>query len=195
MKRWYLAFGVVLLVAAVFWIYRGGNVSVPTFQTQQSVLPDLLIENARAVTFGDDGSMEYEIQASHMEQYDSEGRATMSEVNMTSYLNPSSQLELRATAGEIFNLNKPGEERIEFRDGLHLVERIDGVVAMSFDAERVTLLPRRNFARSDYPVTMTQGTSKIRAEGFEVDFETRWVHFVSADESQVHAEIEVPASR
>ena len=194
MKRLYLAFGVVLLVAAVFWIHRGGSVSVPTFQSEQPALPDLLIENARAVTFGDDGAIEYEIHAGHMEQYDREGRATMSDVNMTSYLNPSSQLELQATAGEIFNLNNPGEERIEFRDGLQLVERIDGAVAMAFEAERLTLLPRRNFARSDYPVTMMQGTSKIRAGGFEVDFETRWVHFVSNDESQVHAEIEVTTS-
>ena len=195
MKLWYLVLGVVLVVGLIYWIQHDGKIAIPRFDAEQPDEPDLLIENAKLIAFGDDGEIEYKITSAHIEQFEDEGIVDLTAVKMWSFIDDVRHIELTAGSGKITGLGTLGEERVEFRAGLLLHEHVSDAVVATFETESMSLLPRQNYVQSDHPVTMTQGTSKIHAEGFEVDFENRWIHFVSSDEKQVRIEIQTNTHR
>mgnify|MGYP000042640134 CR=1 FL=1 len=156
----------VLLTAGMLRWYTGSSTATTNNKWASNLLPDSVVYNLEQQNFNDQGQLAYGIQAKHAKQFEAKAIAQLNSLSITLFnagipdWHVSAQTGLTVNNGELIELSgdviiKQNETTHESPTTLHTVSLL--------------LSPKKEYAETQEPVIIQQGTSVTHALGMNVD--------------------------
>ena len=154
-----------LLAALTFWLERATQGDGTASSGKRRHDPDFIIADLTMRQFNLDGSLKHALNAKKMLHYADDDSTQVTDPGLTFY---SHARPMRLTAHQA-TVSKDGKE-VRFSDNVRMVRdgSADNPELVVTTAE-LLVYPDDEIARSDVPVTITQGRSVINGSGIEVD--------------------------
>ena len=156
----------VLLAAGILRWYTDSSTATTSNKRSPSLLPDSVVYNLKQQNFNSQGQLAYSMQAKHANQFEAKAIAQLNSLSITLFnagipdWHASAQTGLTANNGELIELS--GDVIIQQNETTH--ENPTTLSTMS-----LLLSPKKEYAETQEPVTIQQGTSVTRAVGMNVD--------------------------
>lgn len=152
-----------VLAALTFWLQRiaePGNADVSGHKRHD---PDFIIDNFSVRRFGPEGNLQHTLRSIRMVHYPDDDSTVATLPDVTFHRVPPSRLSADSAwvSTDAKEVRLDGNVRL-VRTGL---DALDTVVTTT----RLSIFPDEETARSDAPVTVTQGQSVINGTGLAVD--------------------------
>ncbi|OIR01684.1 lipopolysaccharide exporter periplasmic protein [mine drainage metagenome] len=158
-----------LLAALTFWLQRTTQIGAVHDDGRDRHDPDFIVNNFTVRRYNLDGGLQQVLTAQKMLHYIDDDSTEVSTPALTYY---GANRQTQVTARQAW-LTKEGKE-------VRLVGDVRLVRAATADSPQLVVTtaemnvyPDAGIARSNVPVTITQGQSVITGNGFEVDNKTR----------------------
>ncbi|HTH93680.1 MAG TPA: LPS export ABC transporter periplasmic protein LptC [Rhodocyclaceae bacterium] len=158
----------LMLAGLTFWLQRASQVD-NTADPNARHDPDYMIDNFTVQRFDQQGSLYQTLVAQHMQHYPDDDSSDVTAPHMT-YLGPR-QTDVTADRANVDS----GGKTIVLYDNVRVVHA--GATAKDpatqIDTSKMTVFPDDEIARSDVPVTITQGKSVLHGTGLEANNKTQ----------------------
>lgn len=181
LREWYPLLPLLFLLAATYWL----NQQVQPLPHRPSGTkphdPDFIISGISATTLDEHGMPRFVLAAHKVAHYPGNDSTVLDEPRLTSLYADRPPIYTSAIQGEV---SSNGDE-IFLRGDVKLV-RFSGATQseMSFTTDYLHVIPDRDLADTDYPVTIMGARSIIRAVGMQLDNNARVVKLMSQVKSQ-----------
>ena len=185
LREWYPLLPLVLLLAMTYWL----NQQVQPLPQKQAAStrphdPDFVIEKFSAMTFNELGSPRFVLAADKVAHFPTNNSTVLNEPRLTSLLPNRAPVYTSATQGEI---SSNGEE-VTLRGDVKLVRFASNTQSeLSFTTDYLHVIPERDLADTDRPVTITEGRSHVQAVGMQLDNKARMYKLLSQVRGQYEA--------
>jgi lipopolysaccharide export system protein LptC len=177
--RW-LAYVPILLLAGLaaltYWLDQVVQPLSEARDGSQRHAPDIVVENLSATQMAPSGTPRYAVVAKRMLHYPDDRNTELEFPQLTHYDDSSVPVTIRSDRGE---LSADGKDAY-FRGNV-LVRRpaTEDEEEMTLATSFLHVIPDRDLARTDAPVTLTKGDSTVRSVGLELNHATRDVKLLS----------------
>lgn len=164
--RFYPAVLLLALAALTFWLDR--KVQPPAVPRDGSTRhdPDFEIEGFSAMRMNPDGTQRYAIVGTRMLHYPDDGSTDLSEPRFIHFDPRTAPVRVRSQRAEI---SRDGEIATFIGDVRIVREAYARNPEMTLETEYLELLPDADLARTDRPLVMTQGASRVESVGMRFD--------------------------
>ncbi len=156
----------VLLTAGVLRWYTVNTSVATNHKRSPNLLPDSVIYNLKQQHFNNQGKLAYSMQAKHANQFEATAVAQLNSLSITLFnagkpdWHASAQTGLTANNGELIELN--GNVIVQQNKVTHENPTTLSTISL-------LLSPKKEYAETQEPVTIQQGTSVTHAIGMNVD--------------------------
>jgi len=174
--RWYPVLFLALLAALTAWIDQTVQPPPPVRDGSTRHDPDFIIDDFSATRMNPDGSQRHSVVGSKMVHYPDDNSTHVEEPRFVHY--DYATAPVRVTANRAL-ISHNGENVYFIGDVLIKREAYADNDAMQLETEMLQIIPDRDLAKTDKPVTMTSGTSRVDSVGMEFDNRTRIVKLLS----------------
>jgi lipopolysaccharide export system protein LptC len=164
--RFYPAVLLLALAALTFWLDR--KVQPPPVPRDGSTRhdPDFEIDGYTAMRMNPDGSQRYAIQGAQLVHYPDDSSTELVEPRFVHYDPKTAPVRIRSDRATLSN----DGDIAEFFGNVRIVrEPYDRSPAMTLDTEYLELIPDADLARTDRPLVMTQGATRVESTGMRFD--------------------------
>ncbi|MCU0869531.1 MAG: LPS export ABC transporter periplasmic protein LptC [Burkholderiales bacterium] len=164
--RFYPAVLLLALAALTFWLDR--KVQPPPVPRDGSTRhdPDFEIDGFSATRMNPDGSQRYAIQGSSMVHYPDDGTTELADPRFVHFDARTAPVRVRSRRAQI---SRDGDVAEFFGEVRIVREAWERNPEMTLDTEYLELQPDADLARTDAPLVMTQGASRVTATGMRFD--------------------------
>lgn len=181
LREWSALLPLLLLLAATYWL----NLQVQPLPARPDNSkrhdPDFIVSRFSATTLDDHGLPRFLMTAQKMTHYPDNDSTHLDEPQLASFFPGRPTIYTSARRGEV---SSKGEE-VFLRDGVRLVRAGSAAQAERvFSTSYLHVLPERELANTDRPVTMTDAYHVMHAVGMQLDNKTRTVKLLSQVRSQ-----------
>lgn len=154
-----------LLAALTFWLERATQVDSGASDGKKRHDPDFIVANLTLRQFNLDGSLKHALNAKNMLHYPDDDSTLVADPSLTFYAH-AQPARLNARQARV---SKDGKQ-IRLSDQVRMVR--DGSAdnpELVVTTTELLVYPDDGIAKSDMPVTITQGRSMLYGTGIEVD--------------------------
>jgi len=158
------------LGAASLWLERA--VQAPERDSSGSLRhdPDFIAEDFGITKMGLNGKPEYSLSAVRMQHYPDDDSTEVLAPRLVQHHDNAPSIDIRADRALI---SSRGEEANLYGNVVAVREAGQGRSELRMETEYLQVFPDRDFARTDRPVVISEGDSRISGVGMEVNNKTR----------------------
>jgi lipopolysaccharide export system protein LptC len=161
---------VLALAAASLWLERA--VQAPEYDRSGKSRhdPDFIADDFGIVKMNAAGKPEYTLSAERMLHYPDDESTSVVAPRLVQRRDAASPIVIRADRGRV---SKNGDEASFYGNVVVVREAGNGQNELRVETEYLQVIPDRDLARTDSPVTITEGRSRLVGTGMEVNNRTR----------------------
>ena len=184
-RRSWLAFlPLIFLLGAAYWLNLQVQPLPPREDSSKRHDPDFIVNNFSAMTLNELGTPRFIVAAQKMVHYPDDSTTILEAPRLTSLSPGSPTLYASATSGSI---SGKGDE-IFLRDDVKITRAASATQSeMVFTTTYLHVLPERDLADTDQPVTLADANNRIKAVGMHINNKTRVINLLA----QVNSEHDV----
>ncbi len=185
---WSPAILLLLLVILTWWL--DARVSAPSALSGGASEgdPEFYIEGFMAVRMNPDGSRRYELTGTRLTHYGDRGGSKLDSPSLLYHDYDRAPLTVSADTADV----EGSGENVYFRGNVTVARPAFGSTPeLGLATDYLHVIPEEEIARTDQPVTMTEGNSSARAVGLEFDNKAARIQLLST----VQAHYETRRSR
>ena len=178
----------LLLLAALTW-WLDSRVRITTTQANGDAQkdPDFYIEGFLAVRMNPDGSRRYELTGTRLTHYAEEKGSMLESPSLLYYDYERAPIKVSSDTAEVEGSGK----NVYFRGNVTIARpAFDSNPPLGLATDYLHVIPDQEIAKTDQPVTMTEGNSTARSVGLEFDNRAQKIKLLST----VQAHYENPRS-
>lgn len=181
LREWYPLLPLLLLLAATYWLNQQVQPLPAKSAGARPDDPDFIISEISATTLNERGQPRFVLAAQKVAHYPGNDSTILDEPRLTSLYADHPPVYTSARQGEI---SSSGDE-IFLRGDVKLV-RFSGATQseMSFMTDYLHVIPDRDLADTDHPVTLVDARNSVHAVGMQLDSKARVVKLLSQVRSQ-----------
>lgn len=158
-----------MLAALTFWLDHASRGSGTGVNVKLRHDPDFWIDQLTMRRFDPQGAVQHTLDATRLVHYPDDDTTLVSNPRVTLFRGDT---QATMTANSAL-LDKPGD-RVRLQDAVRVVKTDPGGSSIVIDTSILDVFPDEETARTDVPVTITQGRSVIHGEGgLEINNKTR----------------------
>lgn len=158
------------LAAASFWLERAVQVPEHDKSGKTRHDPDFIAEDFGITKLGASGKPEYILSAERMQHYPDDESTSVVAPRLVQRLDNANPVVIRADRGLIA---KSGVEASFYGSVVVVREAGRGQSELRVQTEYLQVVPDRDLARTDKPVIITEGRSRLSGVGMEFNNKTR----------------------
>jgi lipopolysaccharide export system protein LptC len=174
--RWYPVLFLALLAALTAWIDQTVQPPPPVRDGSTRHDPDFIVDEFSATRMNPDGSLRHSVTGRRMVHFPDDNSTHVEEPRFVHYDYATAPVRITANRALV---SRNGENVYFIGDVLIKREAYADNDAMQLETEMLQVIPDRDLAKTDKPVTMTSGTSRVDSVGMEFDNRTRIVKLLS----------------
>jgi lipopolysaccharide export system protein LptC len=176
LREWLSLLPLLLLLAAAYWLNLQVQPLQPGSDGSKRHDPDVIVDKVSATTMDVLGSPHFLMSAQKIVHYPDDDSTHLDEPRLTSLSTNQPSVYTSARTGEISS----GGDEIFLRSGVRLVRAADATQSeMVFTTDYLHVIPQRDLAETDRPVTGTDAHSVIHAVGMKFDNKARTVKLLA----------------
>jgi lipopolysaccharide export system protein LptC len=138
--------------------------------------PDFVVDEFTATRMSVDGQPSYEVRAKRMVHFPEENSARLDQPRLTYFEPRKAPVSIRANSGL---LDRNGENAYFNGDVQVRREAFEDSPEMAMFTEYLHVIPELEIAKTDRPVRMVSGDSRLEAVGLELNNKTRTLKLLS----------------
>lgn len=171
----------LLLLAAAYWLNQQVQPLSPLSSSSKRHDPDFIVHNFSATSLNDLGTPRFMVAAQKMLHYPDDDSTHLEAPRITSFNPGSAALHASASTGTI---SGKGDE-VFLRDNVKIVRAANVLPGSRSQSELVfttnylRVVPDRDWAETDQPVTMIDAHNKISAVGMQINNRTRVIKLLA----------------
>jgi len=180
MRSWLPLIPPLLLLAGTYWLNQQVQPLPPQADDSKRHDIDYAMENLSSVTLDEQGQARYMMTTEKMWHYPDDDSTHLQLPRLVSLLNKQAPLLIWGQTGTI---SSHGED-------IYLYDKVKVIQLgntdkneMAFSTDYLHVIPDKDQAETDHPVTMTNAHDTIHAVGMSLDNKLRYISFLS----DVHA--------
>jgi lipopolysaccharide export system protein LptC len=181
LREWSSLLPLLLLLAATYWLNQQVQPLPAKPDNTKRHDPDFIVSKFSATTLDEQGKPRFLMTAQKMTHYPDNDSTHLEEPQLASFFPDRPTIYTSAKQGEV---SSKGEE-VFLRDDVKLVRAGNATQnEMVFATAYLHVVPDRELADTDRPVTMTDAHNVVHAVGMQLDNKTRTVKLLSQVISQ-----------
>jgi lipopolysaccharide export system protein LptC len=138
--------------------------------------PDFVVDSFTATRMSPEGRPSYEVRARRMVHFPEENSARLDEPRLTHFAQKGGPVSIRADVG---TLDRNGENAYFSGDVQVRRAAFEDQAEMVMYTEYLHVIPELEIAKTDRPVRMVSGDSRLEAVGLELNNKTRTLKLLS----------------
>ena len=183
LRAWSALLPLLLLLAAAYWLNQQVQPLPAKSDSSERHDPDFMVNNFAATTLNEQGTPRFMIVAKKMLHYPDDDTTHLESPQLTSLFPDRPALHISASNGSISGM---GDE-IFLRDSVKIIRVASARQSeLVFTTTYLHVIPERDLADTDQPVTMIDARNRIDAIGMQLDNKSRVVKLL-AQVSSTHA--------
>lgn len=183
-RSWPAFLPLIFLLGAAYWLNLQVQPLPPKEDSSKRHDPDFIVNNFSAMTLNELGTPRFIVAAQKMVHYPDDSTTILEAPRLTSLSPDSPTLYASATNGSI---SGKGDE-IFLRDDVKITRAASATQSeMVFTTTYLHVLPERDLADTDQPVTLVDAHNRVTAVGMHINNKTRVINLLA----QVNSEHDV----
>lgn len=183
-RSWSAFLPLVFLLGAAYWLNLQVQPLPPKADNSQRHDPDFIVNNFSAMTLNEQGTPRFIVEAKKMVHYPDDSTTLLEAPRLTSLSPDSPTLYASASSGSI---SGKGDE-IYLRDDVKITRAASATQSeMVFTTTYLHVVPDRDLADTDQPVTLVDANNRVTAVGMQIDNKARVINLLA----QVNSEHDV----
>ena len=183
-RSWPAFLPLIFLLGAAYWLNLQVQPLPPKEDSSKRHDPDFIVTNFSAMTLNELGTPRFIVAAQKMVHYPDDSTTILEAPRLTSLSPGSPTLYASATSGSI---SGKGDE-IFLRDDVKITRAASATQSeMVFTTTYLHVLPERDLADTDQPVTLVDANNRVTAVGMHINNKTRVINLLA----QVNSEHDV----
>lgn len=180
-RYWLPLLPLLVLLAFVYWLDHQVQQEIIAAVNNQRHDPDSIMDNFSATTMDKQGLPRMLLSAKQMRHYPDHDSTELESPNLTLLTVDRPTVHVSGLRG---NVSSRGDEVI-FRDRVKVLREASGTAsAMTMHTEYLRVLPNREWADTDRPVTLVDANNTVHAVGLEMDNKARTLKLLSQVRSE-----------
>ena len=180
-RYWLPLLPLLVLLAFVYWLDHQVQQEIIAAVNNQRHDPDGIMDNFSATTMDKQGLPRMLLSAKQMRHYPDHDSTELESPNLTLLTVDRPAVHVTGLRG---NVSSRGDEVI-FRDRVKVLREAAGTSsAMTMHTEYLRILPNREWADTDRPVTLVDANNTVHAVGLEMDNKARTLKLLSQVRSE-----------
>ncbi len=176
LQAWLPLVPLLVLLGGTYWLNQQVLPLPPKPDTSKRHDPDYIVSNFSATTLNQHGAPRYVIDAKKMEHYPDDDSTRLEEPHMFSLYADAPPISITAQLGEV---SKNGDE-VFLRDGVRIVREASATQsALVATTSYLHVVPDRDTADTDRPITLTDAHSTTSAVGMQLDAKARQIKLLA----------------
>lgn len=181
LREWFPLLPLLLLLAGTYWLNQQVRPIPPKPDDRKRHDPDFIVDNFAATTLDEQGLPRFQMSARKMVHYPDDDSTHLDAPQLNSFFADHPTIIAFAKKGEI---SSKGED-VYLRDDVKLVRAAsDTQSEMTFTTDYLHVIPDKDLADTDRPVTLVDAHNEIHAVGLKFDYKARLVTLLSQVRSQ-----------
>lgn len=180
MTRNFAAWAVIILLglfaALTFWLDRVVEPPPPKRDGSTRHDPDIIVENFSALRLGENGQPHFALAAVKMTHYPDDETTRLDRPHLTRFSSTTAPLHALAQRGTV---SKDGEETYLYDNVQVIREAYDSKSEMVLHTSFLHVIPSKELAVTDQPVTIDDAHTHITGVGLKLDSKTRQFQILS----------------
>jgi lipopolysaccharide export system protein LptC len=165
-----------LLAAVSFWLNQQVQPPGRSQGGNQRHDPDYVVEDISASRYGEDGRRRYTLSAARVTHYPDDDTTHLEAPRLTQFSRPGAPVTVTARTA----LVSSNGENVYLHDDVKVVRAPYGKRSrLTLETNYLHVIPDRDFAQTDQPVTIYDADTVINAIGLEFNNATRVLKFMS----------------
>ena len=176
LRSWLPLLPLLLLLGATYWLNL--QVQGPAAGSGKILRhdPDYIIDNFTATTLDAKGKVHFVMSAKKMVHYPDDDTTHLEAPQIASHASEHTPMHMSARSGE---LSHKGDE-IFLRNDVTIIRPAYAKQSeLVFKTDYLHIMPNKNIAASDQPVSLVDARTRLDATGMELDYKTHIVKFLS----------------
>jgi len=170
LTAWFPLLLLGILAALTFWIDRVVQPAVAVRDGSARHDPDYIVDKLSAIRMAPDGKIKHTLAADKMIHYPDDDSTRLESPRFVNYATTTAPVTI--TAREAL-LSKNGDD-VYFHDDVRVTRgSYDSRNELVMETGYLHVVPDENIARTDQPVTITDGNTVVHAVGLELNNKTR----------------------
>ena len=171
----------IFLLGAAYWLNLQVQPLPPRETPGKRHDPDFIVENFSAMTLNELGTPRFIVAAKKMVHYPDDSTTIMQAPRLTSLSPGSPTLYATASTGSI---SGKGDE-IFLHDDVTITRAASATQSeMVFTTTYLHVIPERDLANTDQPVTMVDANNRVTAVGMRINNKTRVINLLAQVNSE-----------
>jgi lipopolysaccharide export system protein LptC len=167
---------VAFLAALTFWLERLVQVPTPARDGSTRHDPDYIVENFVAVRMGPDGLRLHRLEADRMLHYPDDDSTHLETPRLFKYENEKIALSITSKQARVSSEG----ETVDFHDDVKAVRAATPTQSeMVLTTDHLHVVPDKDYARTDSPVTIVDANTQVTAVGLELNNAAKVVRLLS----------------
>ena len=181
LREWSPLLPLLLLLAATYWLNQQVQPLPPKPDTSKLHNPDFIISKLAATTLNEQGAPRFLMSALNMVHYPDDDSTHLEEPQLSSLYADRPAVYTSARRGEI---SSKGNE-VFLRDEVKIVRAASAAQSeMTITTAYLHVVPDRDWADTDRPITMVDARNSINAVGMQFDNKARSVKLLAQVKSR-----------
>jgi len=176
LQSWLPLLPLILLLAATYWL--NSQVQGPTAGENKVMRhdPDYIIDNFTATSLDEKGKIRFVMSAKQMVHYPDDDTTHLLTPHLVSLSAEYPPLSMDALNGE---LSHKGDEIFLRNDVVIVRPAYEKQSEVTYKTNYLHILPNKNTADTDKPVSLVDARTNLEANGMELDYKAHIVKFLS----------------
>ena len=180
-RSWPAFLPVIFLLGAAYWLNLQVQPLPPKEDPGKRHDPDFIVENFSAMTLNELGTPRFIVAAKKMVHYPDDSTTILQAPRLTSLSPGSPTLYATASNGSI---SGKGDE-IFLHDDVTITRAASATQSeMVFTTTYLHVIPERDLANTDQPVTMVDANNRVTAVGMRINNKTRVINLLAQVNSE-----------
>lgn len=163
------AVGFILLL---YWRYQRPATPDPNLAIPSDKTIEYFFRGANARHYRKSGSLHYEFESDYLEYFEATDTTEVSLPKIIMYLKDGTPWHARSDTASVLNQNKT----IHLQGNVFIEQRDDTI---NMKTEELYIIPARDYAETNSPVTITSPAGKTYATGMTLDLQKQRLHLLS----------------
>ena len=176
LRSWLPLIPLLLLLGATYWLNsQVQSTALGALKTLRHE-PDYIIDNFTATSLNEKGKPRFVMFAQQMVHYPDDDTTILTAPHLASLTTDRPPIRITALTGEI---SGKGED-VYLRNDVVIVRPAFGTKSeLTFTTNYLHVLPNKDKAETDQPITMVDAQTRLNATGMELDNKTHIAKFLS----------------
>jgi len=167
---WFPLVLLAALAAVTFWLDRIVQPPAGPRNVSTSGEPDYIVDGLAAARMDHEGRVKHTLRARKMTHYPEDDMTVLVEPTFVTYTEGSSPVTVTSRHARMSG----NGEHVYFEDDVRVVRAPFGArSALVLETNYLHVIPDKNIAKTDRPVTIRDATGVVAASGLELNSETR----------------------